>query len=119
MELWREKAAFLSFCRSFGGEAAVFRRGWVRDGDREVETESLLGRYRCLLTQWSGTDTAGEPAAQNESAAQLFLPLEADIRPGDRVEVTQHGATEGFYAAGQPQRYPVYQAVKLRKEEIV
>ena len=54
----------------------------------------------------------------NTSTGRLYLPAGADIRPGDRVEVSQNGADESFYAAGQPERYPVYLAAELRKEEV-
>ena len=117
--LWREKAAFEALLRGFGGEAEVYRRGWTRDGDRDAEVRELRGRYRCLLSRWSGTGTAGEPAAENRSAARLYLPEEADIKAGDCVIVRQRGAAESFTAAGQPEKYPVDQAVAVRKEEIV
>ena len=119
MELWREKAAFEAFIRGFGGQAEVYRRTWQRVGDRDAEAAEKKGSWESLLTGWEQTDSADSPAAKNHSTARLYLPPEADIAPGDRVEVTQGGAVESFYAAGQPERYPVYQVVKLRKEEIL
>ena len=118
MRLWREMAAFSALLHSLGGTAKVYRRGWARDGSREVESLKLIGCYKCLLSRRGNTLTGGEPAAMNQSTGRLYLPAGADIRPGDRVEVSQNGADESFYAAGQPERYPVYLAAELRKEEV-
>ena len=118
MRLWRERAAFSALLRSLGGKAKVYRRGWAKDGDRQVESLRLVGCYKCLLTRRGNTLTSGVPAAENTSTGRLYLPAGADIRPGDRVEVSQNGVDESFHAAGQPERYPVFLAAELRKEEI-
>ena len=38
MRLWRERAAFSALLGRLGGTAKVYRRGWARDGNREVES---------------------------------------------------------------------------------
>ena len=43
MRLWRERAAFSALLGRLGGMAKVYRRGWARDGSREVESLKLIG----------------------------------------------------------------------------
>lgn len=84
-----------------------------------MESLKLVGCYKCLLSRRGNTLTGGEPAAVNTSTGRLYLPAGADIRPGDRVEVSQNGADESFYAGrAARERYPVYLAAELRKEEV-
>ena len=51
MRLWRERAAFSALLGRLGGMAKVYRRGWARDGNREVESLKLIGCYKCLLSR--------------------------------------------------------------------
>lgn len=117
MEFARERKIFMDFCRQYGGNAVLFRRGWVDDGDRQVETLTAVSESVCLLTLYNSTLAEVDPAAQNRSKAKIYLPDTVDLRAGDCVEVRWGDTCEKYAVCGQPQRYPAYTAAEVRKEE--
>lgn len=117
MGFLREKKNFRGFCDLFGGECRLLRRGWERNGDREVEVLRKVGESRCLLTGMQNTLPDIDPAAMNRARAKLYLPAEVDMQAGDLVEVHWGKNIKRFSVVGAPQEYPVYQMAEIQKEE--
>ena len=71
MRLWRERAAFSALLGRLGGMAKVYRRGWARDGNREVESLKLIGCYKCLLPAGEHPDGRGTGGGEYKHRAAL------------------------------------------------
>ena len=113
----REEKVFLDFCRQFGGKCRLLRRGWEDDGGRQREIMNQIGESVCLLTRYEGTLPEEGAAAVNKSRAKIYLPQTSEVRTGDCLEVDWGKESHRFVVCGQPQEYPAYTAVDVRKEE--
>lgn len=73
----------------------------------------------CGLDQ-SGADGSGQTGAQNniDYDATLFLAPEADLQPGDRVEVLRLGRTLRFTVEGRPAVFATHQEVRLKDRDL-
>ncbi len=119
MNFISEENVFRFFARTAGGKVSVFRRGWVRDGDRDCETLSQIGVWDGWLF---GTPSVplGVPVRVDEHEMTLLLPVDADIRAGDRLIYAQPQSDEQpFYITGEPVRFPTHIEVRVRKKEFV
>ena len=119
MNFKSEENVFRLFVRMSGGRVRVSRRGWVRDGDRDCETLSVVGEWDGWL---SGTSSVpdGVPVRVDENEMTLLMPVDADICAGDYVVYSQpQSEGQPFYITGTPVWLPTHIEVKLRKKPIV
>lgn len=115
----RESEIFRSVCRSFDNETAdLYRREWVRDGDRDRESLTPAGGgYPCHI--FGRAPVKGGSAALTEMELDLLIDIDAPVRAGMKICVHRPDGREWYITCGTVDSCGAYKAVKVRLEQYV
>ncbi len=115
-----QEKVFRRFVRALGGKVTIYRRSYLRDGERDREELSVIGSWDGWL---SGSPSVpdGVPVRTDSGEFILLLPADAGVQAGDCAEYLSKGEDKPvtFLVTGEPVRFPTHIEVKMKKKQIV
>lgn len=110
---------FRYMCRYFDNETAdLYRREWVRDGDRDREELIPAGKgWSCHL--FGDIPVRRGDAAKADGTLTLWLDGEAPFEAGMKIIVHRPDRDETLVTCGPADDYESYKSVKVRLEQIL
>ncbi|MBR6791414.1 MAG: hypothetical protein IKM31_11180 [Oscillospiraceae bacterium] len=103
------KRIFRSMCPE---RAALFKREWIRDGERDAERLVPAGEgYPCFV-KGTGKLFAGD-AVKEAGEALVLIDVSAPVEAGMVIEVSG-GEGKRFFTCGTVKSYPSHKAVRVR-----
>lgn len=102
---------------TYDGVCAVYEKESAKDSYTKVTSQKEVAVIRnepCHLSYSSDSAASGTDTVTNVAQTiKLFLAPEKEIKPGSRIEVTQHGRTENYSQSGKAAVYSTHQEIVL------
>lgn len=102
---------------TYDGRCSIYEKHSRKESVSKVtvQDEEMVRENEPCHLSFSRTSPAGgtETTATVSQTIKLFLAPEIEIKPGSRIEVTQHGRTENYARSGMAAVYSSHQEILL------